>query len=171
MVIIPGSKKNLTRRYYAGVIDYFILLVCIAIYIRLGGDETETGSFRVTGWSALVMPLMWFAYFPVCEGFFGQTIAKKVFRLYVVDLNGTSPHVGQAFIRRVFDILDIMTVGISGLLLINYTTSNQRLGDMLAETTVIRTDAVCRHCGAALELSPREVVRNVFDCPVCKATN
>jgi uncharacterized RDD family membrane protein YckC len=171
MVIIPGKGKNLARRYYAGVIDYVALLVLVIIYVRIAGVPAGEVSYAVFGWQALGVPSLWFLYFPVCEGVFGQTLAKKAFNLYVVDLNGMQPHVGQAFIRRVFDLLDIATMGISGLLLINYTPTNQRLGDLLAETTVIRTDAVCRHCGATLELSPREVVRNVFDCPVCNAVN
>jgi len=170
MVIIPEKRKNLVRRFYAGLIDYAIVMIATLMYVRFAGDITSLG-YGVTGWGALAVPILWFAYFPCCEGFFGQTLAKKAFQLYVVDLNGMPPHVGQALIRRVFDILELMTFGIFGLLLINYTPHSQRLGDMLAETTVIRTDAVCRHCGADLELSPREVVRNVFDCPVCKMAN
>ena len=171
MVIIPGKNKNLARRYYAGVIDYVIVTALCWIYAWVAGQQTGELTYTVFGWEVLGFPSIWFLYFPVCEGTFGQTLAKKAFNLYVVDMTGMQPHIGQAFIRRVFDLLDIATLGISGLLLINYTSTNQRLGDMLAETTVITTDAMCRHCGATLELSPREVVRNVFDCPVCKAAN
>ena len=171
MVIIPGKRKNLASRYYAAAIDYVFVLILVVLYVQIAGDVDEYGEYKIVGWSTLAVPVIWFLYFPLCEGMFGQTLAKKLFRLHVVDLNGMSPHVGQALIRRVFDLLDIFTLGVFGLLLVNYTETSQRLGDMLAETTVIRTDAVCRHCGAVLELTPREVVRKVFDCPVCNTAN
>ena len=171
MIIIAGKKKNLAQRYYANLIDYLIILSCAAIYIYLAGDGDEFGTYRVTGFKALLIPVVWFIYFPVCEGTIGQTVGKKAFHLYVVDTTGQPPHIFQALMRRVLDIFEIIFLGIPALLTINYSEKNQRIGDMMAGTTVIRTDAVCRHCGTELEVTPKEVIRDTFTCPNCSQTN
>lgn len=171
MIIIAGKKKNLAKRYYANLIDYFIFFICIALYIYLVGDGDEFGTYRVTGFKALLIPVIWFIYFPVCEGTIGQTAGKKAFHLHVVDTTGQPPHIFQAFLRRLLDIFEIMFLGIPALLAINNSEKNQRIGDLMARTTVIRTDAVCIHCGTELELSPKEVIRDMFTCPNCGQTN
>jgi uncharacterized RDD family membrane protein YckC len=171
MIIIAGKKKNLAQRYYANLIDYLIIMICIIIYIYLAGDVDEFGTYRVTGFKALLIPIIWLIYFPVCEGTTGQTIGKKAFHLYVVDTTGEPLSIFQALLRRILDIFEIMFLGIPALLTINHSEKNQRIGDMMAGTTVIRTDAVCRHCGTELELTPREVIRDTFTCPKCNQTN
>lgn len=171
MIIISEKKKSLARRYYANLFDYAILLFLLTVYIFVMGEANDSGGYKVTGLKALVIPFIWFLYFPVCESIFGQTIGKKAFHLYIVDLNGDSPSIVQTFLRRMLDLFEIMFLGVPALLLINHSEKNQRLGDMMAGTAVIRTDAVCRFCWTDLELSPKEVVRDLFKCPVCYEVN
>ncbi len=38
---------------------------------------------------------------------------------------------------------------------------------MMAGTTVIKAATVYRHCGTAFELTPKEVILNIFICPNC----
>lgn len=171
MIIIVGKKKNLAQRYYANLIDYMIILICTTLYIFLAGEGNEFGTYRVSGFKALLIPVAWFVYFPVCEGAMGQTLGKKAFHLYVVDTSGKPPSIFQAFLRRMLDIFEIMLLGIPALLMINHSEKNQRIGDMIAGTTVVRTDAVCRHCGTELELTPREIMLDTFTCPDCNQTN
>lgn len=171
MILLVGKKKNLARRYYANVIDYMIFMVCVALYVFAFGEVNEYGVYTISGFGTLIVPLFWFIYFPVFEGTSGQTIGKKALHLYVVDLKGESPWIGQAFLRRILDMMELACWGIPALLTINYSEKNQRLGDMLAGTTVIRTDAVCQHCNTELELTPREVIRDSFTCPTCNQLN
>ena len=171
MILVLGKKKNLGQRYFANFFDYAIVLTLTAIYIYVAGEGDEFGTYRVTGFKALLIPFVWFIYFPLCESVIGQTIGKKAFHLYVVDINGERPSLLQALLRRVLDPLEIVFMGIPALLLINYSYKSQRIGDMMAGTTVIRTNAVCRHCGTELELTSREVVSNTFVCPNCNQTN
>ncbi|HEX6892332.1 MAG TPA: RDD family protein [Chryseolinea sp.] len=171
MIVITTDKKNLARRYFANVVDYTFFFVLTFVYVFFFGKEDETGSYHVTGFKALAIPLVWFVYFPVCESLFGQTLGKKAFRLYVVDLQGESPSIIHTFLRRMLDIIEMSFFGIPALIAINHTEKNQRIGDMIAGTTVIATDAVCGHCSAELELLPREVLRNTFTCPSCKQVN
>jgi uncharacterized RDD family membrane protein YckC len=171
MIIIPGKKKNLAKRFYANLIDYFIILILTALYVFAFGVEDENGTYRVTGFKALLIPFVWFVYFPVCESLFGQTIGKKAFHLHIVDLNGNAPTIIQTLFKRFSDPIELASFGISALLTINYSGKNQRLGDMIAGTTVINSDAVCRFCGTEVELSPGEVLRDSFTCPHCRETN
>lgn len=171
MIIIPGKKKNLNRRYYANLLDYLIILIFMVIYIYLAGDGNEFGTYRVTGFKALLIPFVWFIYFPVSEAIFGQTIGKKALHLHIVDINGQAPTIIQTVIRRLLDPFEIAFLGVPALVTINYSDKNQRIGDMMAGTTVIRTDTVCRHCGTELEISPKEVIRDSFTCPDCGQLN
>jgi uncharacterized RDD family membrane protein YckC len=171
MVIIEGRNKNLGKRFYANLFDYFILFILYGIYIFTMGDQDESGTYRVTGLKALVLPLLWILYFPVCESIQGQTIGKKAFNLHIVDFQGEKPTIVHAFLRRMLDLFEMMCFGVAALLAINYSPKNQRIGDMIAGTTVIRTDAVCRLCGTELELTPKEVIRDTFKCPHCNELN
>jgi uncharacterized RDD family membrane protein YckC len=171
MIIIPGKRKNLSRRYYANVLDYAFLFILIGIYIFAAGDKDESGTYRVVGFKALVMPFIWFLYFPVCESIFGQTIGKKAFNLYVIDSRGETPTIIETTIRRILDPVEMIFFGIAALLMINNSKKNQRAGDMMAGTIVITREAVCRFCGAELELSSKEVIKDVFICPTCSQVN
>ncbi len=171
MIIIAGKKKNLSSRYFANVFDYLIILVIDGLYIFIMGDQDEFGTYRVTGLRALALPFVWFLYFPLCESIFGLTIGKRAFHLYVVDEKGELPTIVQSFLRRVLDLFELMFFGIPAIVAINHSEKNQRLGDMIAGTTVLRTDAVCRFCGEELELTPKEVTFDTFKCPNCNETN
>ncbi len=171
MIIILGKRKSLTQRYFGNAIDYLIIFFLSAIYIFLVGDVDEYGTYRVMGFQAMVIPLIWFIYFPVSESIWGQTIGKKAFHLYVVDLRGELPSILQTFLRRLLDFFELMFLGFPAMIVINHSHKNQRIGDMMAGTTVVRTDAICRHCGSELELSAKEVINDVFICPLCKDVN
>jgi len=171
MIIIAGKKKNLSSRYFANVFDYLIVLALDGLYIFIMGDLDEFGSYKVTGLKALALPLVWFLYFPTCESLFGQTIGKRAFHLYIVDVKGGSPTIVQTFLRRILDLFELMFFGIPAILVINHSEKNQRLGDMIAGTIVLTTDAVCRFCGTDLELSPGEIMRDSFTCPNCNEAN
>lgn len=171
MVIIPGKNKHLAARFYANLIDYVIFIIFFIVYVRFAGEQQENGNYQVTGLKFLPIPIAWFLYFPLCEGIAGQTLGKKLLGLYVVDFKGETPTIGHTFVRRMVDIFECITFGVLALITINYSKRNQRLGDMMAGTTVIKTDAICRFCGSTLELSTREVMRETFTCPDCNQLN
>ena len=171
MIVIAAKGKNLSKRYFSNVVDYAIFFIIMAVYIFFAGEQETNGDYRVRGFKALIIPLIWFIYFPVCESSFGQTLGKKAFRLYVVDLKGENPSIVQAFLRRMLDFFEMIPFGAVALLVINHSQKNQRIGDMIADTTVVTTDAVCIYCSAELELSTLEVMRERFTCPNCQQIN
>ena len=171
MILIPGRKKNLAKRYYANVIDYFIVIVIIFVLVFTLGEQSESGSQKLSGFKALLIPFFWFLYFPVCESIWGQTLGRKAFHLVVVDLRGELPSVLHTFLRRILDPLEMLLLGIPSILSVNFSDKNQRLGDMMAGTTVVFTEAACRFCEAHVDLSAKEVMRDRFTCPNCSQEN
>lgn len=70
----------------------------------------------------------------------GQTLGKKLLKTKVVSLDGGQPTLGQYFIRWVFRIVDFpLTAWAGGFLTVVLSENKQRIGDIVAGTTVIKT--------------------------------
>ncbi len=69
----------------------------------------------------------------------GQSWGKKSLGIRVVRLDGKEPGLSDYLLRAVFHIADtLLSLGALSALLISSSDKNQRLGDMTANTTVIR---------------------------------
>lgn len=69
----------------------------------------------------------------------GQSWGKKAMGIRVVRLDGQEPGLSDYLLRSVFLVVDALgSLGVLGALLISSSPKNQRLGDMTANTTVIR---------------------------------
>ena len=69
----------------------------------------------------------------------GQSWGKKTLGIKVVRLDGKEPSLSDFLLRAIFHIADsFISLGIMAILLISSSLKNQRLGDMTANTTVIR---------------------------------
>ena len=69
----------------------------------------------------------------------GQSWGKKSMGIRVVRLDGQEPGLSDYLLRAVFLVVDALaSLGVLGALLISSSAKNQRLGDMTANTTVIR---------------------------------
>ncbi len=69
----------------------------------------------------------------------GQSLGKKAMGLKVVRLDGREPGGQEYFLRALFHLLDsIFSSGILAAILISSQARGQRLGDLTANTTVIR---------------------------------
>jgi len=79
-------------------------------------------------------------YWVVFEGLWGTTVGKKVIGLRVVDEQGKVPGIVKSLIRNILRIVDALpTLYIIGILLIYTNDDNQRLGDMIGDTYVVRS--------------------------------
>lgn len=68
----------------------------------------------------------------------GQTPGKMLFKIRVVNTDGTAPSFGSYLLRWLFRMVDIsITNGLLAVVTISVTNKGQRLGDMVAGTTVI----------------------------------
>ncbi len=69
----------------------------------------------------------------------GQTFGKSAMGIQVVRTDGQQPTVGDHLLRSIFLIIDVIfSSGIIAVLLISSSDRRQRLGDMTANTTVIK---------------------------------
>jgi uncharacterized RDD family membrane protein YckC len=86
----------------------------------------------------------------------GQSIGKRFLKIKVISLDGSQPTIGQYFIRWLFRLVDfVITLQTGGLISIAVTENKQRIGDVVAGTTVIKM--VPRTSMAHIAFNPEEL--------------
>lgn len=142
------TSQNIELEYeLAGIGDrlvaYIIDLLIYAAYgISVFLIADAAGGIEGTGWAPLLLILPIFFYQLLCEIFLnGQSLGKKAKQIKVISLNGNQPNIGQYLIRWIFRIVDDMIgSGVIAILTISLSEKAQRVGDLLAGTTVVRTN-------------------------------
>ena len=120
-------------RLLATIVDAIIIGVVAGIIGLFIG--TYIGDYA-TGVEVLIA----LAYYMILEAIYGATLGKKLFHLRVVRIDGRAP-IGwnEAFLRTVMRVVDVLPFFyIVGAISIWATMRNQRLGDLVAHTIVIR---------------------------------
>lgn len=135
----PGTQtETFMARIIAFLIDGLILgLIGAVILGVVSGIDPMLGSlFGVLfGFGTI----LYFIYF---EGAYGQTIGKRAMGIVVVKTDGGPTDMTAAAIRNILRIIDTLpTLYIIGIILILISEDNQRLGDMLGKTIVVKTQA------------------------------
>jgi len=131
-------KKYIKLRIIATLIDYSIYVIIFFIYLKCVGTETDTGTTEVNGLLALPIFIFWFLYFVVLEAANQATPGHDICKLIVVRSDGQKITIYDSFKRRVVDLVDIGIYGMPALICINKTPKHQRLGDLLADTVVVK---------------------------------
>jgi hypothetical protein len=71
----------------------------------------------------------------------GQSFGKRLMKIKVISLDGAQPTIGQYLLRWLFRIVDFtLTGGLCGLISVAVSDNKQRVGDMVAGTTLIKTE-------------------------------
>jgi len=134
---IQYQMAGVGDRIIAQIIDLFILITYIyALVIGVLLNYTLNSLIIF----ALYIPILFYSF--LCETFLnGQTFGKKIRKIKVVKLDGTRPSIVDFFTRWLLEIFEIkLTGGFVALITIIMTENSQRLGDLLAKTTVIKLD-------------------------------
>ncbi|QEM07475.1 RDD family protein [Mucilaginibacter rubeus] len=121
-----------------GYICYFIIIFFFLTTIQnFKGDSIPAVLIVI----AIIYSLAAVFYDLVAEVFFnGQTIGKYAVKIKVVSINGSRPSFGQFLLRWVFRLVDFgITFGIGALISVAVSEKKQRIGDIVAGTTVIKT--------------------------------
>ena len=71
----------------------------------------------------------------------GQTVGKMALRIKVVKLDGSTPTFAAYFLRWLLETVDFLITGL-GVVFIILTKKGQRVGDLLAGTTVVKIKKV-----------------------------
>lgn len=131
-------------RLVAYLIDMLLYGAYLMLMILL---EYETNVLNALGgWAILLYSLPILTYQLLCEVLMnGQSLGKRVRRIRVVSLDGRQPTLGQYLIRWIFRIVDDMLgSGVVAILCIATTERAQRVGDLLAGTTVVRSEPLAK---------------------------
>ncbi len=138
-VTIEYELASFRDRFFAFFLDFLILNFSILfLYLSwmyvFGTDRSDYFLYLV------LLPLYLF-YSPASEIWMnGQSLGKKAIGIKVAKLNGKQALISDYLIRWAFRLVDIwFSSGTIAAVLVNSTVRGQRLGDMLAHTTVVKT--------------------------------
>ena len=136
-VQISQSPASLGERIVAQIIDSF-LSICYLVGVSLLIAEldffyrTKVLFFLI----AVYLPAIFYHF--LMELFnHGQSVGKMVMRIRVVKKDGTTPGIGDFFMRWLLQLVDLGFSGV-GALVILISKNSQRLGDLAAGTMVIQ---------------------------------
>ncbi|KYG80957.1 putative RDD family membrane protein YckC [Roseivirga ehrenbergii] len=137
------TSQNIQLEYpLAGIGDRILAFVLDAIII-LSFFFITSVTLAATGISMSVamnvmLSIVAYLYRLISEVFFnGQTVGKKALSIKVVKLDGSVPSFGAYFLRWLMEPIDFFIVGL-GVVFIILTKNGQRVGDLLAGTTVVK---------------------------------
>ncbi len=137
------TSQNIQLEYpLAGIGDRILAFVLDAIII-LSFFFITSVTLAATGISMSVamnvmLSIVAYLYRLISEVFFnGQTVGKKALSIKVVKLDGSVPSFGAYFLRWLMEPIDFFIVGL-GVDFIILTKNGQRVGDLLAGTTVVK---------------------------------
>lgn len=135
-------KQYLKLRSIATIIDYGIFMIIFWLFVDTFGNEASDGSKEVHGLLALTIPVFWFLYFVITEAANQATPGHDICKLKIVKPDGRKISLFDAFKRRICDPIDILFYGIPAFICISKTSKHQRLGDLLANTVVVKSSDI-----------------------------
>jgi uncharacterized RDD family membrane protein YckC len=130
---------SLGERIVATIID-LVIMVGYVIVIGMFANLSDGLDYKY-GWVYLFIFLPVTFYSLLSETFLnGQSVGKKVMGIKVISLNGNPASFGQYLIRWLFRLVDLWIGSfVLAIILIAVSEKHQRVGDIVAGTTVVRT--------------------------------
>ena len=132
-VTLAYEVASVGDRIAASLLDYLLYFVW-ALLVSTVADKLNSGWLT---WYSILLPTVFYQL--ACEVFFnGQSIGKKARDIRVMRLDGTPARLGDYFLRWLLRPLEIvLTLGSMAAVTILANGKGQRLGDLLAGTTVL----------------------------------
>lgn len=136
---VAGLGDRVLARLIDGCLFVLLIILCIIMVAIAGGYEGMSNLMVVIG--IIVYASMYVFYDLLCEIFMnGQSVGKRVRKIKVISLDGAQPTTGQYLLRWLFRIFDFtLTSSLCGLISVAVSDKKQRIGDMVAGTTLIKT--------------------------------
>lgn len=125
---------GIADRILAFIIDAFILISFFLVALFLASlADIELGSVSLS-----LISIIAYLYRLILEVLNnGQTVGKMALRIKVVKLDGSKPSFAAFFLRWLLEPIDFLITGL-GVVVIILTKNGQRIGDLLAGTTVVK---------------------------------
>lgn len=124
----------IVSRWLGCWIDIVGSVSCLLIPDWLLGNDLYQKTMLI--WLALAL-----SYFIVPEWLWGRTLGKLITRTIIVNEKGDRPSLGQVLVRtlfRLFEVNPLLAGGVPAGIAAALSKRKQRLGDMAADTYVIR---------------------------------
>lgn len=143
-VTIEYELASLRERILAFFIDAIIvaavyLLLILLLILAFGNGVVESNMALMA--IIAIFPTAGFIGYQLLSEMIadGQSWGKKSLGIKVVRLDGKEPSLTDYLLRAVFHLVDtLFSAGVMAALLISSSSKNQRLGDITANTTVIK---------------------------------
>ena len=141
-ISIDYEAATTMNRAIALFLDALVLVVysiIMTIIFSIIGISFRSGELLIIlSYVLVVLPMMFYSL--ILEFLLkGQTVGKLAMGIRVVNLNGENATLGDYSLRWAFRIIDIwFSFGAIGALFISTTDKGQRLGDILAQTAVVK---------------------------------
>jgi len=129
-------------RLLARLLDLALFITVLIIGAIIGSNTLTKADNNLTIIVLLVIYVVLFVFYDLgCEVLMnGQSIGKRVMKIKVISLEGARPTFGQYLMRWLFRIVDfVITWQLCGLICVVVSDKKQRLGDIVAGTTLIKT--------------------------------
>ena len=138
---IDFEVAGLGERILARLIDGGVI---IAVFILVGVTSLVLElkeSTALTIVAVIILAVAVVFYDLLFEVFLnGQSPGKRIMKIKVVSLDGHRPSFSQYLLRWLFRLIDFsLTGGVCALITVAVSDNKQRVGDMIAGTTLIRT--------------------------------
>lgn len=130
---IEQPIASIGERIAATMLDMLFILVFAAVTAFIAGDLNKS-------WLLIIAYIPIALYSILSELFMnGQSWGKKILKIKVVKIDGTSVTFSSYFLRWIIRLIEVLiTFGSVATLTIILNQKGQRLGDIAANTTVIR---------------------------------
>ena len=143
-VSLDVALAGLGSRFVAFALDFVVQLAAflLAEVVTFGvvlHHASEAAVLVGDGVLALFAVLDFFGYFIACELLFsGRTLGKRAAGIRVVRVGGQPVGFWSSLLRNILRLIDGQAAYLVGSILILATKRNQRLGDLVGNTIVIR---------------------------------
>jgi uncharacterized RDD family membrane protein YckC len=122
-----------------------ILIVPVGMWAAVRWGGVTPNGFELQGTAAFFTFFMigsfWLLYYWLFEGMFGTTLGKLVMQVKVQRRDGSNMGFGKSLIRNLLRVVDGIGLYLVGFLVALLSSKKQRLGDHVAGTIVVRSDA------------------------------
>jgi uncharacterized RDD family membrane protein YckC len=144
-VSLDAVLAGLGSRFAAFLLDsvlqgvFFVLVVIVVVVSLRGGGETS--ALLAAGILSVVALVDFIGYFIICEMLWsGRSVGKRAAGIRVVRVGGAPVGFWSSLLRNIIRLIDFLpgNLYLVGSVLILATPKNQRLGDILGNTVVIR---------------------------------
>ena len=144
---VAPETQVIGRRVLATIIDVVLLGIVTSLFTAPGalidnwgsGQASDIASGMLFSFAGLAALLVTFAYFAIMEGRYGQTLGKMALGIKVVrESDGQPPGIRAAVLRTLMRIVDSIGSYVVAFVVALVSDKNQRLGDMVAKTLVVR---------------------------------